>query len=74
MKAQELRAMELADLQAKVGALREDLFQTRFRHQTAQLADATAISKTRRVLARALTILNERIASEAAASSTPAEG
>ena len=74
MKAQELRAMELADLQAKVGALREDLFQPRFRHQTAQLADATAISKTRRVLARALTILNERIASEAAASSTPAEG
>ena len=74
MKTQELRAMAMADLEAKVGALQEDLFQTRFRHQTAQLADSTAISKTRRILARAKTILNERIAGEAAASSTPAEG
>jgi len=74
MKVQELRQLELDDLHAKVGALREDLFQTRFRHQTAQLADSTEIRKTRRTLARAMTILNERIASTAAASSTPAEG
>ena len=74
MKTQELRQLELDDLRAKVGALREDLFQIRFRHQTAQLADSTEIRKTRRTLARAMTILNERNASAADASSTPVEG
>jgi large subunit ribosomal protein L29 len=60
MNAQDLRQLELADLRAKIDALREDLFKVRFRHQTAQLADSTEIRKTRRTLARAMTILNER--------------
>ena len=73
MNAQELRAMELADLEAKVGALREDLFRIRFRHQVAQLADASEIKKTQRTLARALTILTERRGTDAGAG-TLAEG
>ncbi len=60
MKPHDLRQLELEDLQAKVKALREDLFQIRFRHATAQLADSSEISKTRRTLARALTLLGER--------------
>ena len=73
MKAQELRGMDLADLEAKVLALREDLFRIRFRHQIAQLADASEIKKTQRTLARALTILGERRSADAGATSQ-AEG
>lgn len=60
MNPHDLRQLEMADLQAKIEALREDLFKVRFRHQTAQLADSTEIRKTRRTLARAVTILTER--------------
>ena len=61
MNAHDLRQMETADLEAKVFALREDLFKIRFQHATAQLSDPSTLLKTRRVLARALTILTERI-------------
>jgi large subunit ribosomal protein L29 len=60
MNVHDLRQLEIADLHAKIDALREDLFKVRFRHQTAQLADSTEIRKTRRTLARAMTILTER--------------
>ena len=64
MKAHDLRQMELADLEAKVAALREDLFKIRFQHATAQLGDPSTLRKTRRTLARAMTILTERISAE----------
>ncbi len=60
MNAHDLRQMDTDDLRAKVDALREDLFKIRFKHATAQLGDPSQIRKTRRTLARALTILNER--------------
>ena len=60
MNSQDLRQLDAADLQAKIDALREDLSKVRFRHQTAQLADSGEIRKTRRTLARAMTILTER--------------
>ena len=60
MKSHDFRQMELPDLRAKIDALREDLFRTRFRHQTAQLANSSEIRRTRRTLARALTIFTER--------------
>ena len=60
MNAHDLRQMEMADLEAKVSALREDLFKIRFQHATAQLGDPSTLRKTRRALARALTILEER--------------
>jgi len=68
MNAHDLRQLEIADLQAKIEALREDLFKVRFRHQTAQLADSTEIRTTRRTLARAMTILTERQRQPAATS------
>ncbi|MGM0574946.1 MAG: 50S ribosomal protein L29 [Myxococcota bacterium] len=67
MKAHDLRQMEVEDLRAKVGALREDLHKLRFRHATAQLQDPSEIRKTRRTLARALTILGERESGDTAA-------
>jgi len=45
-----------------VSALREDIFKIRFQHATAQLGDPSSLTKARRTLARAITILNERTA------------
>jgi len=60
MKADELRGLELVDLEAKVKALEEDLFKVRFQHATAQLTDTSKIGKAKRTLARAKTLLFER--------------
>ncbi|TNF28870.1 MAG: 50S ribosomal protein L29 [Deltaproteobacteria bacterium] len=65
MKADELRSLELVDLEAKVKALEEDLFKVRFQHATAQLSDTSKIGKAKQVLARAKTILAERKAAAA---------
>jgi large subunit ribosomal protein L29 len=60
MNSHDLRQMEPEDLEAKVEAIREDLFKLRFQHATAQLSNPNEIRKTRRSLARALTLLRER--------------
>lgn len=60
MKADELKVLELSDLQVKVKSLEEDLFKVRFQHATAQLSDSSKIGKAKRSLARAKTILRER--------------
>lgn len=60
MKADELKSLEVADLEGKVKALEEDLFRVRFQHATAQLSDTSKIGKAKRDLARAKTILRER--------------
>lgn len=65
MKADELRSLELVDLEAKVKALEEDLFKVRFQHATAQLSDTSKIGKAKRFLARARTLLAERKAAAA---------
>ncbi|MEZ4267777.1 MAG: 50S ribosomal protein L29 [Myxococcota bacterium] len=65
MIAHDLRQLAPEDLKAKVQALREDLFRLRFRHATAQLNDPSQIRKTRRTLARALTILGQTDATAA---------
>ncbi|MCB9728029.1 MAG: 50S ribosomal protein L29 [Deltaproteobacteria bacterium] len=59
MTGHDLRQLAPEDLRVKVQALREDLFRLRFRHATAQLNDPSQIRKTRRTLARALTILGQ---------------
>ena len=60
MKTEELRSLEEQDLKSRVEVLRQDLFQARFRHATAQLNDTSKIRAARRDLARALTVLRER--------------
>jgi len=70
MTSHDLRALEIEDLRAKVGALREDLFKVRFQHATAQVSDASTISKARKTLARALTILREHEGAPTAVAAT----
>ena len=63
MNVQDLRQLELDELRIKVEALEEDLFKVKFQHATAQLSDTSELLKTRRTLARAKTILAERVRS-----------
>jgi large subunit ribosomal protein L29 len=60
MKVDSLRALQDQELEAKIGELREELFNFRFRHATGQLDNPMMLRVARRNLARALTIQQER--------------
>lgn len=53
----DLRAMDLDTLVARVKSLEEDVFRVRFQHATSQLQNTSKLEKSRRDLARAKTIL-----------------
>jgi large subunit ribosomal protein L29 len=57
MKAEELRQLELAELEVRVRELQEEVFRTRFQHATSQLQNSTKLRDSRRNLARAKTVL-----------------
>lgn len=57
MKAEELRQLELAELEVRVRELQEEVFRTRFQHATSQLQNSTKLRDSRRNLARAMTVL-----------------
>ena len=60
MKAHDLRQMDIADLEAKVDALREDILKSASSTRQLSWAIPSSLTKTRRTLARAMTILAER--------------
>jgi len=62
MKPSEMRKMDNAALETKVNELKAELFNLRFQLATGQLENTTAITKVRRDIARAKTIIrqNER--------------
>ena len=60
MKASELRDFSTAELEAKVGELKQALFNLRFQAVTKQLENPKAISNTKRDIARVKTILAQR--------------
>ncbi len=63
MKAKELKelkALGVDELRAKLAAERQELFNLRFQHATAQLEKTASIPATRRNIARILTILKEK--------------
>jgi large subunit ribosomal protein L29 len=60
MKAREMRDMEDGELAKKVAELRKELFGLRFSNATGELDDTAALRRTRRDLARALTITRQR--------------
>ena len=59
MKASELRALPVNELEAKMNDLKEEYLRLRCGHVSRQLADVQMIKKTRRSIARLNTILNE---------------
>ena len=60
MKANELKAMSNTELEAKVSELKAELFNLRFQLATGQLQNTTVIAKTKRDIARCMTILREQ--------------
>ena len=60
MTSQDLRQLDLEELTAKVKNLEQDFFKIKFDHATAQLSDTSQVGKSRRILARAKTILKQR--------------
>ena len=59
MKAKELRAMSVADLEAKVNDLKKDLFFLRMQHATNQLDNPLQIAAVKKDIARIKTIIRE---------------
>ena len=60
MKASELREKDLAGVQQEIGELLKAHFGLRMQKGTQQLTDHTQLGKTRRSIARAKTILQEK--------------
>ena len=60
MKANEIRNMSAADLEAKLADLKKDLFTLRMQHATNQLDNPSQISAVKKDIARVKTILREK--------------
>ncbi len=60
MKVKELRAMDVAALEAKVSELKKDLFFLRMQHATNQLDNPVKIAAVKKDIARIKTIIREK--------------
>ena len=60
MKANEIRNMTTAELEAKVAELKKDLFFLRMQHATNQLDNPTKIAVVKKDIARIKTIIREK--------------
>jgi large subunit ribosomal protein L29 len=60
MKAKEMRDMLDEELAEQITTLRKDLFGKRFANATGELENTAGVSRARRELARALTVVRER--------------
>ncbi|HJV47039.1 MAG TPA: 50S ribosomal protein L29 [Bacillota bacterium] len=60
MKANDFRNLTTAEIEQKVNSLKEELFSLRFQLATGQLDNPSTISKVRKSIAKAKTVLRER--------------
>ncbi|MBR2615032.1 MAG: 50S ribosomal protein L29 [Clostridia bacterium] len=60
MKAKELHGLTNEELNTKLGELKEELFNLRFRHATGQLENPVALRTCKKDIARIQTILRQR--------------
>ena len=60
MKASEVRAMSVAQLNEKLDALEKDLFFLRMQHATNQLDNPQKLVETKRDIARVKTMIHEK--------------
>jgi large subunit ribosomal protein L29 len=59
MKAKEMRDLAQDELAEQITTMRKDLFGLRFANATGELEDTASVRRTKRELARALTIARE---------------
>ena len=69
MKANEIRSMSVADLEAKLVELKKDLFMLRMQHATNHLDNPVKISAVRRDIARVKTAIREKALEQCGAKS-----
>ena len=62
MKATEVRAMTVEQLNEKLDSLKKDLFFLRMQHATNQLDNTSRIKEVRRNIARIQTVITEKAA------------
>jgi large subunit ribosomal protein L29 len=60
MKTTKLRELTNLELEAKLGDLKEELFNLRFQHATGQLENPMRIKEVKKTYARIKTIMQER--------------
>ena len=60
MKASEVRAMSVQQLNEKLDALKKDLFFLRMQHATNQLDNPQKLVQTKRDIARVKTVIREK--------------
>ena len=60
MKATEVRALSVDQLNEKLVALKKDLFMLRMQHATNQLDNPLKIAETKRDIARVMTMIREK--------------
>ena len=60
MKAKEIHDMTNDELNAKLGSLKEELFNLRFRHATGQLENPNVVKTVKKDIARVKTVIRER--------------
>ena len=60
VKAAEVHALQDTEVVQKLKDAREEAFNLRFRHATGELEDTAAIERSRREVARLLTVAGER--------------
>ena len=60
MKAQEVHNMTNEELAKKLGDLKEELFNLRFRHATGQLENPNVLHTVKKDIARVKTVIRER--------------
>ena len=60
MKAKELKELGVEELKAKLAEQRQELFNLRFQHTTAQLEKTSSFPAARKNIARILTVLKEK--------------
>jgi len=60
MKAQEIHNMTNEELAKKLGDLKEELFNLRFRHATGQLENPNVLNSVKKDIARVKTVIRDR--------------
>ena len=60
MKASDVRAMSVADLEKKLADLKKDLFNLRLQNATNQLENPSRINDVKKDIARVKTIIREK--------------
>jgi large subunit ribosomal protein L29 len=60
MKAAELKELSVEELSRKVNEMRENLFNLKIRHKAGTLTSSADLGKTKRDLARVMTVLTQK--------------